>query len=133
MKHKSVAIKYILFCVIATFINLGVQRYFLNINENNYMFFLAVSMGTLAGLVIKYLLDKKWIFQDLNTSFQHNKNTFLLFSTTGIFTTLIFWGTETFFWMIFKTQMMREIGAIIGLFIGYNLKYHLDKNYVFNK
>jgi putative flippase GtrA len=44
---------------------------------------------------------------------------------------LIFWGTETVFWLTWKTDAMREIGAIIGLSIGYFVKYHLDKRYVF--
>ena len=36
------------------------------------------------------------------------------------------------FWTYFKTHNMREIGAIIGLTIGYMIKYKLDKNFVFN-
>jgi hypothetical protein len=33
--------------------------------------------------------------------------------------------------MIGRTDAMREIGAVIGLAIGYFVKYNLDKRYVF--
>ena len=49
----------------------------------------------------------------------------------GLITTAIFWGMETTFWLIWHTDMMRELGAILGLTIGYVVKYHLDRRYVF--
>ena len=51
----------------------------------------------------------------------------------GIGTTSIFWGTETLFWLTWKTNSMKELGAIIGLSMGYIIKYRLNKRYVFNK
>ena len=49
----------------------------------------------------------------------------------GIGTTSIFWVTETAFWFVWKTDIMREFGAIIGLSIGYTIKYRLDRRFVF--
>ncbi len=49
----------------------------------------------------------------------------------GIFTTIIFWGTEIGFNAIFENQNAKYIGAIIGLSIGYAIKYFLDKKFVF--
>ena len=49
----------------------------------------------------------------------------------GLITTVIFWGAETAFWLIWRTDAMRELGAVIGLGIGYVVKYHLDRRYVF--
>ena len=57
----------------------------------------------------------------------------LKYSFFAVFTTLIFWFTEYVFWVVYQTHTAREIGAIIGLSIGYYLKYNLDKKYVFNK
>ena len=51
----------------------------------------------------------------------------------GTFSTIIFWGTESIFLIIWKEETMREIGAILGLIIGYIIKYRLDKRYVFRK
>lgn len=56
---------------------------------------------------------------------------FILYSSMGVVTTLIFWGTELGFEFIFATKFMRYIGGIIGLTIGYTVKYHLDKRFVF--
>ncbi|MCY4178204.1 MAG: GtrA family protein, partial [Endozoicomonadaceae bacterium] len=49
----------------------------------------------------------------------------------GLATTAIFWGTEYFFQIIFKTDFMRYTGGIIGLIAGYLIKYRLDKRFVF--
>jgi putative flippase GtrA len=48
-----------------------------------------------------------------------------------VITTLIFWGTETLFWLTWGTDLMRETGAVIGLAVGYVIKYNLDKRFVF--
>ena len=45
--------------------------------------------------------------------------------------TLIFWGTEYAFHLIFTTDAMRYIGGVLGLTIGYYVKYQLDKRFVF--
>ena len=84
----------------------------------------------MAGLVVKYALDKHWIFNDISTIAGHSKK-FSLYTAMGIITTAIFWITESIFWFIWKTNMMRELGAIIGLGVGYLIKYHLDRRYVF--
>ena len=46
------------------------------------------------------------------------------------FSLLQFWVTESLFYYIYKTTFV-ELGALIGLSIGYILKYQLDKKYVF--
>jgi putative flippase GtrA len=38
---------------------------------------------------------------------------------------------ETAFWLTWRTDTMRELGAVIGLTIGYVVKYWLDRKYVF--
>ena len=35
--------------------------------------------------------------------------------------------------IIWKQENMREIGAILGLTLGYIIKYNLDKRYVFKE
>ncbi len=51
----------------------------------------------------------------------------------GLVTTMIFWGFEYGFHLIFESKKMRYFGGIIGLAIGYFIKYHLDKRFVFCK
>lgn len=119
------------FAVIATLINLAVQRLILWFGDSNIIFAFALSSGTLMGLIVKYILDKRWIFKDMSTGAKEHSKKFSLYTLMGIATTAIFWGTETAFWLTWKTDMMRELGAIIGLSIGYIVKYHLDRRYVF--
>ena len=40
-------------------------------------------------------------------------------------------GYEYAFHLIFNTDLMRYVGGIVGLAIGFFVKYHLDKKYVF--
>jgi len=49
----------------------------------------------------------------------------------GVFTTIIFWGTEIAFDILFQDPNAKYLGAVIGLSIGYVIKYFLDKRYVF--
>lgn len=132
MTNRTLIFRYSLFAIIAMILNIYTQRIILGLYEANYFFFfLAIILGTLTGLIVKYFLDKNWIFYDLNQNFKENYKKFLLYTAMGIGSTLIFWGFETIFWLIWKTNLMRELGAIIGLTIGYIFKFMLDRKYVF--
>jgi len=122
---------YASFCVLATIVNLGAQRGVLSFGTSTHLFATAVFIGTAAGLVVKYLLDKHWIFHDQTQGVKAQGKQFGLYTAMGIVTTAIFWVTETGFWLIWQTDAMRELGAIIGLTIGYVVKYLLDRRYVF--
>ena len=132
MKPLRIATLYAIFAVIATIINLGVQRIVLAWNNDAVGFATAILCGTLAGLVVKYLHDKRWIFNDYSTGLKAHGQKFTLYAIMGIATTLIFWGTETAFWLIWRTDPMRELGAVLGLSVGYMTKYFLDRRFVFN-
>ena len=67
----------------------------------------AVAAGTLVGLVVKYLLDKRWIFADTSTGVKAHGKKFSLYTAMGLVTTAIFWGTETAFWLMWQTDAMR--------------------------
>jgi putative flippase GtrA len=44
-----------------------------------------------------------------------------------VITTFVFWGFD----YLFNSIPMRYLGAVIGLSIGYIIKYQLDKKFVF--
>ena len=122
--------KYVLFCFVAILLNLTIQRIFIElIFIDNYI--IAIIFGTLTCLIYKYILDKNYIFKDFDHSLKNNSRKFTMYSLNGVFTTIIFWGLESLFYFIYSTNFARELGAIIGLSIGYFLKYRLDKKYVF--
>jgi len=128
---RVLVVRYALFAVLATLANLGMQRAVLAAVPGDMGFAIAVLAGTAVGLVLKYLLDKRWIFDDRTTGLANHSRKFGLYTAMGIVTTLIFWGTETAFWLTWRTDLMRETGAVIGLAIGYTIKYELDRRYVF--
>lgn len=131
MTVRSLLLRYSAFAVVATLVNLGVQRAVLAFGDTALVFAAAIGAGTLAGLVVKYVLDKRWIFYDRATGARAHGEKFSRYTAMGLITTAIFWGTETTFWLIWQTDLMRELGAIIGLSIGYVTKYQLDRRYVF--
>ncbi|MGP1358066.1 GtrA family protein, partial [Roseicyclus sp.] len=112
--------------------NLATQRIVLSDAEvTGGRFFAALAAGTLVGLVVKYLLDKRWIFYDTTRGARAQGAQFLLYALMGVATTAIFWITETAAWMIWRTDLAREAGAVLGLSIGYLTKYLLDRRFVF--
>ena len=126
----NIFFKYVLFCFVAILANLTIQRIFLElIFIDNYI--VALLFGTLTGLITKYILDKNYIFKDFDRSLKNISKKFTMYSFNGVFTTIIFWGMESLFYFVYSSSFARELGAIIGLSIGYFLKYRLDKKYVF--
>jgi len=129
MTLAQLVFRYSAFAIVATIVNLLTQRLSLALYDGSFAVPLAIFAGTVTGLIVKFHLDKRWIFFDLS----HNAKTrkFGLYTLMGVATTIIFWGTEYGFWLIWQTDLMREMGAVIGLTIGYCTKYHLDKRFVF--
>jgi len=127
----NTGIKYASFAAIATCINLLGQYISLIVYSGSNSLYSAMVLGTLAGLVSKYILDKKYIFYHQPKSRSDDGKKFLLYSLTGVFTTLIFWGTELTFDMLFTMPVAKYIGATIGLSIGYICKYFLDSHFIF--
>lgn len=131
MTGAQIALRYAAFAVIATLTNLGAQRIVLAMLDAKGELAAAILAGTAVGLVVKYFLDKRWIFFDASTGVAAHGKRFTLYTAMGVITTLIFWGFETAFWLFWRTDMMREVGAVIGLGIGYVVKYELDRRFVF--
>lgn len=129
---RTLVLRYAAFAGFATLINLGTQRLIFAGGTSPVRFFAAIFVGTLAGLVVKYLLDKTWIFNDASRGLRAHGHKFSLYTVAGLATTAIFWGTETLFWMASHNASIRELGAVIGLTIGYVVKYRLDRRFVFN-
>ena len=131
MTLQTLILRYAAFAVVATIANLATQRTVLQFGATSIHFAAAVGAGTMVGLAIKYVLDKRWIFFDVETGVKNHSRKFSLYTAMGLVTTAIFWGTETAFWLIWQTDMMRELGAVVGLSVGYVVKYNLDRRFVF--
>jgi len=92
---------------------------------------ISIFIGTLAGLSLRYFLEKRYIFSFESKNIKHDGQLFILYGFMGLFTTAIFWVTEYAFHLIFTTDLMRYIGGVLGLSIGHYIKYQLDKRFVF--
>ena len=125
-------VNYILFALVATVINISLQWFSFLLYDGPSAIYIAMLWGTSGGLLVKYVLDKLYIFEHRTSSKRDDLKTFLLYSCMGVITTLIFWGTELLFDALFyRFDSAKYIGASIGLTIGYTSKYFLDKKFVF--
>ena len=61
------ALKYGVFSVIATLINLASQELTTRVYSGSYTLYVALLVGTMTGLISKYCLDKKFFFRLLHT------------------------------------------------------------------
>ncbi|WP_212629025.1 GtrA family protein [Pseudomonas sp. KB-10] len=125
------ALIYALLAALATLANIATQDVFLRVYQGAHAIALSILAGTLLGLVLKYALDKRFIFAFQAKDLAHDSRVFLLYAAMGGFTTLLFWGTELLFHALFATREMRYLGAVIGLAAGYWLKFILDRRFVF--
>jgi len=127
----GIALRYTIFAFIAGGVNLACQWIGLRIYSGPWSLMLAMAAGTGAGLVTKYLLDKRWIFNDRSGGLVTHARKFSLYTLMGVVTTAIFWGSELFFDALTPDGRLRFVGATIGLVIGYVMKYNLDRRFVF--
>ena len=129
----KIALLYTLFAVLSTAINIGSQMLSIWIYRGPFSVEISILVGTAMGLPLRYLLEKRYIFNFTSKNLVHDGKLFVFYSAMGVITTLIFWGTEYAFYLIYDTDFMRYLGGIIGLSIGFYVKYQLDKKYVFCK
>ena len=124
---------YALFALAAMGTNLGVQRIAAALYGGPGSVMAALVLGTGAGLLVKYVLDKRWIFRYDAGGPAGDVKTFFLYALTGVATTAVFWGTELAFWRFVPRENSRYLGGAIGLAAGYTAKYFLDRALVFRK
>jgi len=127
----KIALNYTIFAILATIANIGSQMLSMHFYDGRHSLVLSVFIGTGVGLVVKYVLDKKYIFAYQTRNAAHDGQTFSLYTLMGILTTFIFWGFEFGFEYLFNQDWLRYTGGVIGLAIGYVIKYQLDKRFVF--
>ena len=126
-----IAIKYTFFAIVSTLFNLLFQYLSFFVYTDFASLYVAMFAGTLAGLLCKYILDKKFIFYHKPKGKVDDAKKFIRYTIMGIFTTFIFWGTEIGFDTYFPDDNAKYAGAVVGLSIGYIIKYFLDKRFVF--
>ncbi len=130
---ESLALRYAVFAAAATAVNAATQYVGSSLYTGRHELYAAMAAGTLAGLVVKYVLDRRWIFHDRPASPRGHAVRFTLYALTGVLTTVIFWGTELAFVALGDAPWLRYAGAVLGLAVGYTAKYRFDRRFVFRE
>jgi putative flippase GtrA len=125
-------IRYVVFAGIATLANLATQEAVVRVAPLSPLA-LSILVGTATGFILKYLLDKKWVFDDGYSGHRQELQKITLYGVFSVFTTLVFWSFEVVFWVIWRTDFAKYTGAVIGLAIGYAAKFVLDRAFVFKE
>lgn len=133
MNNTTLVLRYSFFALITTIANLGSQMLSVAFYKGPYSIPLSIFIGTGVGLLMKYILDKRYIFMAKTKNIAHDGYLFVLYTSMGLITTALFWGVEYGFQWLFANDAMRYLGGAIGLALGYLLKYQLDKRFVFQK
>ena len=131
-KTLAMFMRYVLFAVLATLANLLTQEATIRLSPVAPLP-LSILMGTAAGFFLKYLLDKKWVFDDGYDGHKQELQKISLYGAFSVLTTLIFWGFEVAFWVLWKTDFAKYTGAVLGLAVGYAAKFMLDRSFVFKE
>lgn len=134
LTRTTLALRYTTFAIAATGVNIATQYITTGLYTSSLALWPGIFAGTLTGLVTKYLLDRHWIFFNGRGNFADHSRKFTLYTIMGGITTLIFWVTEwAFDYVSGGDELWRYTGAVVGLSIGYTVKYRLDKRFVFER
>lgn len=125
-------VRYVVFAVIATLANLLTQEIVIRVTPVAPLT-LSILAGTAAGFALKYILDKRFVFEDGFDGHAREAQKVALYGAFSVVTTLIFWGFEVGFWTVWGTDAAKYTGAVIGLAIGYAAKFALDRTFVFRE
>jgi len=128
-----IALIYAIVSASATAVNIFTQVGAMKIYSGASAVELSMLTGIAVGFPIKYLLEKKYVFDFKTNSLSHDKRLFIIYAFMGVITTAVFVGIEFTFHHLFGTDAMRYLGGVIGLTLGSYIKYHLDKNFVFKQ
>ena len=129
----SLLFLYSLFAIIAIAANVLGQEFALLFYQGANELLIAIPVGTAVGLVVKFVLDRKYIFKADTVPLSKDGRQFIAYAATGVLTTLLFWGSEIAFELLFASREARYVGAILGLSCGYFVKYQLDRRFVFTR
>jgi putative flippase GtrA len=129
---------YLLFAAIA----IGVNYAVLNLSDkvlqpilpyDKWRLLLSQVLAIGSGFVVKYILDKFYVFKDAIATKKEEYQKALLYGMMSIITTALYMSISWGFYFLVSPSSAKTTGALIGLLTGYTLKFFLDKKYVFRQ
>lgn len=95
--------------------------------------FIKTGIATIGAFLFKFAVDKWLLFKDHNPDIKNTMRQIVIYGMFAVFTTLIFWGFEFGFKLLFHFRFSEYAGGVIGLVLGYTLKFIFDSRFVFNR
>jgi putative flippase GtrA len=133
LRGRTIFIRFVTFAILAGVSNLATQEAIIRLMPPWIPIIISVLAGTAIGFVVKYVLDKYYVFLDGYDGHTAELRKVAMYGLFSIGTTLLFWAIELGFWYAWSTAEAKYIGAIIGLILGNWLKYLLDRRWVFSR
>jgi len=130
LSAQAIFLRYVLFAIFAGLANLTTQELVFRAAVG-FPVMLSILAGTGVGFIVKYLLDKRWVFLDSYETHAAELKKVFVYGVFGVATTALFWGVELAAIRLFHTTEAKYTGAVVGLSLGNWIKYLLDKHYVF--
>lgn len=127
----AIFVRYVVFAIIAGATNLVTQAIVFGLAPVQPLA-ASILAGTGVGFVVKYILDKRWIFFDDYDGAAKEVRKIVLYASFSVAMTLVFWGFEVTFFVLGGDNLAKYTGAVIGLAIGNFAKYLLDRAFTFN-
>lgn len=127
-----IGLRFVGFAGVATLVNLAAQEMSVRAAPGAPLM-VSILAGTAAGFLVKYLLDKWYVFYDANGSAFEEARKVTVYAVCSVLTTGIFWVVEFGCWKLWGTAFAKYTGAVAGLAIGYAVKYLLDLRFVFTR
>lgn len=132
LSRRTIFVRYVSFAIVAGLANILAQEIVTRATPTANVIF-SVLAGTAVGFFVKYVLDKRWIFNDVYSGRVAEIQKIGVYGISSVGTTLLFWGIELGAWHLFGTMQAKYLGAVLGLSAGNAIKYALDKRYVFSR
>ena len=126
----SLPARYSLFALVAGGANLLSQEVVFRFSTVDRLT-ISILSGTIVGFVLKYILDKQWIFLDAYDGAHRELRKIFLYGFFSVLMTLLFWSFEIAFWKVGGTEFAKYLGGALGLAIGNFAKYLLDRTFTF--
>ena len=128
----AILVRYVLFAIVAGVTNLLTQWIVFGLVPVQPLA-TSILTGTAVGFIVKYFLDKRWIFFAADGGVRQEVYRLFLYGTFSVVMTLVFWAFEISFLAIGGTDLAKYAGAVIGLAIGNFTKYLLDRSFTFDQ
>lgn len=119
---------YVLFAGAAVGLNVLVQRLVFAVYHGPQTIVVAMVVGAGVALTAKYFLDRKWV---LGVRHAADEEEIIKYAMAGATITLVFFAFQYTIWIFYQTDLARDIGIVLGMAVGYLIKFLIDRKFVF--